>query len=427
MDGLTDGGTDGTGRMTRRRLVRTGAIAATAGLLAGCIGDGGDGGDGSDGSDGGADQTDGTASTSSGETPEATETQAATPIGADILGGPDDLQSSAEVRATVLEEDQGAGRYVFTPAVVWLEPGGTVYWTFEETDHTVTVYHPQYDKPNRIPQDVETPFNSEFTGGGEPGTGFNFVFDVEGIWNYFCKPHEDRGMVGMVIVGEPQGGDGAVPPTDVESAAASEKLARLLDSTDVAETNRTDSDGDVVEIPRYEFSVGESYTFETLLRTSDGTTETTETWAVTSVEGDDVTVEVTSEADGETTTKTLSGTHETIYDAAARKLTFNFFSVARSPLRIAEIGELSAGNNFTVQRSQFPNQDTINWSTATVEVAGETTVNGVTCTEFTLRPADVDQVQTACVADDYPFAVSLQAEQAGTTTMELTLTDSTRP
>lgn len=417
MDGSTDRDADRIGGVTRRRVLRTGAVAATAGALAGCSG-----GDG-DGADDGA----GDGSTPSGDTPAATETPIPTPPGSDVLGGPTNLQSSAEVRATVLEEDQGAGRYVFTPAVVWLEPGGTVYWSFEETDHTVTVYHPQYERPNRIPDGVETPFSSEFTGGGEPGSGFNFVFDVEGVWNYFCKPHEDRGMVGMVIVGEPQGGNGATPPTGVESDAASEKLSRLLQVAGIAESGETGGSVDVVEIPRYEFSAGESYTFDTLFRGSNGARESTETWDVTSVEGDDVTVEVTSTVDGETTTNTLSGTHETIYGAAAQQLTFNVFAIARSPLRIAEMGELSAGNRFTIQRGQFANQDTIDWETATVEVAGETTVNGVTCTEFTVRPDGVDQVQTACVAENYPFAVSIHVEQAGTTTVELTLTDSTRP
>jgi plastocyanin len=358
---------------------------------------------------------------------EGTTTPTPTPLGADVLGGPDDLQSSAEVRATVLEEDQGAGRYVFTPAVVWLESGGTVVWNFEEADHTVTVYHPQYDKPNRIPDGVETPFNSEFTGGGAPGTNFNFVFEVEGVWNYFCKPHEGRGMVGMVIVGGAQGGNGASPPTGVENTAASKKLNRLLSASGIDGSSESGSAGKVVEIPEYEFSVEESYSFDTFVRTSDGTRESTETWTVNEVDGDDITVEVYSEANGETTTKTFSGTHETIYDVAGEELPFNFFSVARSPLRFAQMGDFSAGNIFTVQRSQFPNQDTINWSTATVEVVGETSVNGVSCREFTVRPENEDQVQTACLADGYPFAASLQAEQAGQTTMELTLTDSNRP
>ncbi|MEF8894490.1 cupredoxin domain-containing protein, partial [Halodesulfurarchaeum sp.] len=348
---LTPGSSDRTGRVTRRGVLRTGAIAATA-VFAGCSGaGGGDNGDGTDPTTAGSPSTPSTETPAETEAPEETETAEETqtpvspPVGADVLGGPDDLQSSAEVRATVLEEDQGAGRYVFTPAVVWLEPGGTIFWTFEETDHTVTVYHPQYDKPKRIPDAAETPFNSEFTGGGEPGTSFNFVFNVEGVWNYFCKPHEERGMVGMVIVGSPQGGDGAAAPTVVKSAGASEKLTRLLEVAEIGNSTETESSSDIVEIPRYEFSEGESYTFDTLFRTDSGTRESTETWTVTAVDGEDVTVEVSSTVDGETTTQTFSGTHETIYDVAAQELVFNAFAVARSPLRFAEMGNLSAGNN----------------------------------------------------------------------------------
>jgi hypothetical protein len=234
-------------------------------------------------------------------------------------------------------------------------------------------------------------------------------------------------MVGMVIVGGPQGGDGAAPPTAVESQAAAEKLGRLLETAEIAEPAPTDGASDVVGIPPYEFSAGESYTFETFLRTNDGTLESTETWEVTAVDGDDVTVAVTSAVDGETTTRTLSGTQDTIYDVASDELSFNFFSIARAPLRIAEMGELTAGNSFTIRRSQFPNQDTINWQTATVDVGGETSVNGVACTEFTVRPDGQNQVQTACVADGYPFAVSLRQTQGGTRVIDLTLTGSTRP
>jgi plastocyanin len=408
--------------VSRRRVLRTGALVAAAGGLAGC-------GGGGDQTDGGAEGTD--TGTTAGEngTPTPTATEAAPPSGADVLGGPTDLQSSAEVRATVLDEDQGAGRYVFTPAVVWLEPGGTVFWRFEEADHTVTVYHPQYDRPQRIPDGVETPFNSEFGGSGAPGTSFNFVFDTEGVWNYFCKPHEGRGMVGMVVVGGPQGGPGAAPPSDVESGAAAGKLRRLLDNGGVAGggSTGTEAASGVVEIPRYEFSEGESYTYDALFRTSDGKRESIETWEVTSVDGDDLTVEVTSEVDGDATTQTITGTHETIYDKAGEQLTVNFFSVARGPLRVAEMGELTAGNSFTVEASQFPNQETIDWSTATVEVSGETSVDGITCTEFSLEPDGGSQVQTACVADGYPFALSVSQEQGGTTVIDLTLTDSTRP
>ncbi|MHB9287611.1 plastocyanin/azurin family copper-binding protein [Halobacteriales archaeon Cl-PHB] len=233
----TTTGTDvGPRRLGRRRLLRTGLAAAAVGL-AGCgssgsgDGDAPAGGDGENSTpaDGGGEATSTSTASDGGDGGGGSDgSDGDYPPGADVVGGPNDLQSSVSVDATVLDEDQGAGRYVFTPALVWLETGGTVYWNFKETKHTVTVYHPQYDKPQRIPNGVETPFSSEFTGGGEPGTSFNFVFETPGVWNYFCKPHEDKGMVGVIVVGSVQNEGGVVKPKNVESEAASEKLTTLL-------------------------------------------------------------------------------------------------------------------------------------------------------------------------------------------------------
>jgi hypothetical protein len=174
------------------------------------------------------------------------------------------------------------------------------------------------------------------------------------------------------------------------------------------------ADVEVVEIPRYEFSEGESYTYDALFESEDGARESVETWEVTSVDGDDLTVEVRSEVDGETETTTFSGTHSNIYDRAAEELVLNFFAPLRAPLSIAEMGELSAGNSFTIQ------------SGATVEVDGETNVNGVTCTEFTVVSDGESPPQNYCVAEGYPFAVSANFEDSETV-IDLTLTDATRP
>lgn len=91
------------------------------------------------------------------------------------------------------------------------------------------------------------------------------------------------------------------------------------------------------------------------------------------------------------------------------------------------MGELTADNRFTIRSGSFPNGEDISWETATVAVNGETSVNGVTCTEFTVEPDGEETVQTACVAEGYPFAVSLSVARGGETVIELTLTDSTRP
>ncbi|MDZ7730049.1 MAG: hypothetical protein U5K37_02180 [Natrialbaceae archaeon] len=153
---------------TRRRVLASGA-AVTALTVAGCSGDGGP---------------------EESDSPEETTDDSSPPPGADVLGGPNDLQSRADVDATVLETDEGAGRYVFTPAVVWLERGGTVVWHFEETDHTVTVYHDNYGRPTRIPDGVETPFSSEF---GGTGTGHQFQLRLRYPWRVELLLQAPRG------------------------------------------------------------------------------------------------------------------------------------------------------------------------------------------------------------------------------------------
>ena len=43
-----------------------------------------------------------------------------------------------------------------------------------------------------------------------PGKVFEIELTVEGVYDYFCTPHEAAGMVGRLIVGKPAG-PGALP------------------------------------------------------------------------------------------------------------------------------------------------------------------------------------------------------------------------
>ncbi len=190
----------------RRSFLRLSGIAALSGL-AGC-------GSQSAPDDGGS------PSPSSTSTPGASGTP-----GADSLGSSSGLRSSATVQATVLESDQGAGRFVNTPAVVWLESGGSITWEIAGGSHSVTAYHPKYDRALRIPE-AASPFDSGVLAAGET---FSHAFESPGVYNYFCRPHEGLGMVGLVIVGGPQDGPGVAPPDGVEIAAAASALERLLE------------------------------------------------------------------------------------------------------------------------------------------------------------------------------------------------------
>ncbi len=197
----------------RRQFLGLGGLALV-GALAGCSS-----------SDGDADPPTSTEATT--ERTAATTTTASGDggvPGADVLGGPDDLRGSAEVIAAALDTDQGAGQFVFTPAVAWIQEGATVTWPIEGAAHSVTAYAAGNDRPQRIPENTEA-FDS---GTLQAGETYEHTFERSGVYNYFCLPHEGLGMVGLIVVGEPQGGPGTTALSEISGQAAS-GLERLLE------------------------------------------------------------------------------------------------------------------------------------------------------------------------------------------------------
>jgi plastocyanin len=91
----------------------------------------------------------------------------------------------------------------FDPIGVLIEPGQTVRWIVSENVHTTTAYHPKNAHHSlRIPEGA-APWDSGFL--INPGDHFEVRLTVEGIYDYFCQPHELAGMVGRLIVGKPTG------------------------------------------------------------------------------------------------------------------------------------------------------------------------------------------------------------------------------
>ncbi|MFB6149299.1 MAG: plastocyanin/azurin family copper-binding protein [Halobacteriales archaeon] len=204
----------------RRQFIFAGGIA-TVTAVAGCSAPTDDGAEGGSGDTSTPEPTESPTSTSTPTPTSATDT---TP-GADQLGSSNDLQSSATVRAATLSSDQGAGQFVFTPAVVWVEPGTTVTWEIEGAAHSVTAYHPDNDKPLRLPEGASS-FDS---GVLDAGKTYEHTFETEGVYNYYCTPHESLGMVGVVIVAGPQGGPGTTPITKLSGKAASHLKRQLTE------------------------------------------------------------------------------------------------------------------------------------------------------------------------------------------------------
>lgn len=119
------------------------------------------------------------------------------------------------------------GEMVFIPDRLKIKPGETVTWVLQSGGHTVTAYHPKNHSAYqvRIPNEAE-PWDSELL--LEKGATFAWTFDKEGIYNYFCRPHESIGMVGAILVGRPLDGPGLALPQAELPALARKKLEELI-------------------------------------------------------------------------------------------------------------------------------------------------------------------------------------------------------
>lgn len=101
-----------------------------------------------------------------------------------------------------MRSDAGGGVVGFDPVGVLIKPGQTVRWICDANVHTATAYDPKYGRHSlRIPHNAE-PWNSDFL---LPGQHYEARLMVEGVYDYFCAPHEVAGMVGRIIVGRAVG------------------------------------------------------------------------------------------------------------------------------------------------------------------------------------------------------------------------------
>ena len=89
----------------------------------------------------------------------------------------------------------------FDPIGLSVAPGTTVRWVVDANVHTTTAYHPANGRHSlRIPPGAK-PWDSGYL--VNPGDYFEATLTVEGVYDYFCQPHEAAGMVGRIVVGRP--------------------------------------------------------------------------------------------------------------------------------------------------------------------------------------------------------------------------------
>ncbi len=102
-----------------------------------------------------------------------------------------------EMRGTARGE-----RVWFTPIGLAVAPGTTVRFSNRDpaNSHTATAYHPGlFGRPRRIP-DRAVPWDSGFL---LPGESFDVTLHRPGVYDFYCIPHEQAGMVGRIVVGRP--------------------------------------------------------------------------------------------------------------------------------------------------------------------------------------------------------------------------------
>jgi plastocyanin len=115
--------------------------------------------------------------------------------------------AGGDVVVIQMNSDTQGSQVGFDPIGVVIQPGQTIRWVCTSNIHTATAYHPKNSQHSlRIPDGAE-PWDSKYL---FPGKAFEVKLTAEGVYDYFCLPHEIAGMVGRIIVGKPVG-PGALP------------------------------------------------------------------------------------------------------------------------------------------------------------------------------------------------------------------------
>jgi plastocyanin len=139
--------------------------------------------------------------------------------------------TSAEIEIRMQGNSDGSQVW-FDPTGIRIQPGQTIRWINLDpaNSHTATAYHPRnFERPLRIPERA-APWNSDYL---LPNESFPITFMVEGIYDYFCIPHEHAGMVGRIIVGSPAERDStASRATDEGADQIPEVALRAFPSVD---------------------------------------------------------------------------------------------------------------------------------------------------------------------------------------------------
>jgi plastocyanin len=113
-----------------------------------------------------------------------------------------DLASADDAVEIRMQGNNDGSHVWFNPIGIRIRPGQTIRWINLDpgNSHTATAYHPgNFERPRRIPESA-SPWNSDYL---LPNETFSVTLTVEGVYDFYCVPHEHAGMVGRIVVGRP--------------------------------------------------------------------------------------------------------------------------------------------------------------------------------------------------------------------------------
>lgn len=89
----------------------------------------------------------------------------------------------------------------YDPVGLHVEPGDIVVFSAETPDHAVAAFHEGHGRQNRVPDSVG-PISSAMP---PVGGYWLYQFETEGVYDFYCPPHQAFGMVHRVVVSEDEG------------------------------------------------------------------------------------------------------------------------------------------------------------------------------------------------------------------------------
>ena len=128
--------------------------------------------------------------------------------------------AAGNVEVRMLDRSTEGVPKVFRPAVVRIDPGDTVHFVARDFGHDLESIDAL--RPSGV-ESFDAPKN----------VGTKFTFEKEGVHVYHCKAHKTMGMVGVVVVGDPEVNLEKIADKAQETGALSEqgkeRLARMLE------------------------------------------------------------------------------------------------------------------------------------------------------------------------------------------------------